>query len=368
MEVTGRNLGRSLTEALRARGSEVVALSPGDEALREWTAHQLQDHIVRMALGLSHEGLQKGDRVLLASGANLELFMIQVAVWALGAVTVHLDDGLSEAQMGEALGRVKARWMVLESRQTLGALELMNGEAVSQATLVMRQQGDAERQASRVLSVSGLLELGRKRRLYDLNELAQRMYQVPEEARAAIVYWPGEGLEAAALSHHDLMGAQAPLPVGWGVKVGDRALVTTPPGSRVGVIASLRLLAHRVALVFPEPDAPLHRLTRQARPHGVVGRSSDLGRLWEQLHSWRQSERSVRGAFMRGLGWLGRKVDEKDEEEGAPTLEWLLEQGELLGLAKDLGEKLRWVWCLEGELASPLRAQFEHAGAREFVS
>ncbi|MEL6180205.1 MAG: AMP-binding protein, partial [Myxococcota bacterium] len=362
------NLGRALTEALRTRNSEETAVVPAaDGTSQSLTALQMQDRIIRLALGLSHEGLKGGDRVLLAGGLSLDMLVVQTAVWALGAVTIHLDDGLSGDHMAEALGRVKAQWMAVDDRQTLGALELMDGHAVSQATLVMRRAEDAERQASRVLSLPTLLELGRKRRLYDLNELAQSMFQVPSEARAAILYWPSdEGLGAAALSHRDLLDAQVPLPAAWGIKVGDHVLMTTSPGSRDGLIAVLRLLAHRTVLVFPEPERPLHVWMKTTRPHGVVGRAPDLRRVWERLHEEHDGQRSVRRLVKRGLNWLGRRIEpgtpsEEETDQPPPTLEQRIEQGTFLGKETDFGDRLRWVWCSDGELEPPLQTLFAQA-------
>ncbi|MFB8275077.1 AMP-binding protein [Nocardia colli] len=92
-----------------ARHASQVAIT---HARGEWTYGDLLDGVNRMARALSAQGLQRGDVVALATGAEPETFILRFAANALGCATWILYDDLAPSLLVEMLRYVEPAALV----------------------------------------------------------------------------------------------------------------------------------------------------------------------------------------------------------------------------------------------------------------
>lgn len=366
------SLGKTFWELLRQRGESPALISvqegPSGAVAESHTASRVQSQAIRLALALKREGMGPGERVLLTCPPGAEALMVALATWMLGSVTIHLEPGLSEALLIDALERSKAGWIVVDRLRTLGALELASGSSVKAARILMIEEAPKS-SAPTVIGYAALMEAGLRFQGVGVSDLARTMFQIPPEARAAILYWSRDGeLSAAALNHGELLSALAPLPLRWGFGADDVAFINMEIGGRNGLLATLRLMHQGLTLAFTAHQSLLMESARASRPSLLVMGPEDLGRLLEDLDR-ALNHTAVRGTLKRGLDWIGRQRQKRDEGEDAlgqvvDRMDGWLERDLGGELVKALGGRLKRVWIPEGTLEKDTRALLQSAGVQ----
>lgn len=357
-----QNLGRTLWGQWGQRG-EQVSLWLNHPTPTPLSGARLQGLLAHLAIGLREAGLEAGQRVLLATDARPEGFLLMLAAWMLGAVTIHLPEDLPEGLRAAALGRMKATWIVAPTPRALGALELLHGAAVQEAEVLLLEGAPAS-PGARLRGYEEIERQGKKRRDLRMGALAQQMVAVPLEARAAILYWAdaqGE-LAASALTQEDLLAGLAPLPGSWALSAKAAALLVSSPSRREALLASLRLLSGGHALAFAADPDTLLPLARAVKPALLIGDGRALAEALEEVCEALEAQ-SVRGALRRGLGWLERRAD-RDRLQGALSrAERWLERDLSRALSPSLGGALELAWALD-DCPEDVRALLQGAGVR----
>ncbi len=165
-----RNLGRFLGELWRREASQPALWGRGEGgALEAWASGRALAQVTRLGVGLQAETLERGGvtfaplaagtRVLIAAPQEAEGLVMALAAWSVGAVTIHVAPDLPEELLGQALERMKAEVVLVDSRQTLGGLELASDAALREASVLMLE-GAPEPAVPRVLGWGRALELG----------------------------------------------------------------------------------------------------------------------------------------------------------------------------------------------------------------
>lgn len=367
MSTNLQNLGRGLWSSLRERNDEraLWLKHPESGAIEPLPAQRLQGLITHIAIGLLNKGVQAGSRVLIHADASPETLVVLCAVWTLGAVTVHVSEDTSQDQLGQALGRMNADWIVVDNPNALGELELAGGDAVSRATTLFLH-AKAPQGAARTTSYPDLETLGRKRRDLDLDKLARNMMSIPPDARAAIFYWPeNDTLAAEAVEHRGIIQNLVAPPASWGL---------SPREDTVFASASLRdarslyraltflFLGHPMALPIHQENLREH--IARTRPTFLITSAHDLHNLLQEVDQHLNQDK-VRGTLRRGLGWLERKTRSNDNhvQDALERVDGWLEKEIAKHLPEALGGSTRWIWC-KGSPAQDTREVLQEASIK----
>lgn len=360
------SLGRGFWERLRTAGEKPAVLEVSDDPkgaqLKSLTADQLQREAVEIAIGLMRQGVGPSDRVLLVCPARSEVLSLALAVWMLGAVTVHLEAGLSEALLSEALGRMKATWIVADQMQTLTALEVANGEAVGAAHLLMIDAPASL--GARMVTWQQLREDGRKHRTVSQRAFGEMMFRVPPEARAMILYWEDAGaLRAVALEHGETLEAMVPINPAWGLGGDAATFMDVGLSSREALLGTLRLLHHGHPLAFAQGQVSRIAAIRAARPGLLVIDARELDHLLVDLDRAQSESMDARALLHRGLDWVGRQRQDKDAlAQAMGRVEGWLERRLAETLVKSLGGRLSRIWVHGGPLSPDAETLLKTAG------
>lgn len=367
-----RNLGRFFGELWRKDADQTVLYGSAGGALEPWAAGKALALVTRLGAALQPETLEReglsfaplvgGTRVLLAVQSQAEALLLALAAWSVGAVTIHLAPGLPEGLLEQALERMKADVVLVDSRQTLGGLELASDAAVGRSSVILLE-GAPVPAVPRMLGWAQLLELGTRHRAVRMEQLARLMFAVPPDARAAILYWAeGAELKATALTHGELLGALPALPRSWGLAPSDPIFSTLPLGDREALLWTLRALAHRQVLA-PAGPGELAASVAAVAPRALWTDAPTLELLLDGLDR-AEGDLSVRGALKRSLDWLETR---KGGASGAGQLVtaglggWA-ERGLASMLRRDLGGRLRLIYCLGKAPGAEAAALLQAAG------
>ncbi len=362
------SLGKMFWELLRKRGDQVALIkaqvrTDGRLEAVEWSSDRVQATAVRLALSLKRQGLGPGQRVLMACTTNAEALVVALSVWMLGGVTVHLEPGLEAGLLTQALERSKASWVVIDKLRTLGALEVASGASVAEAQILLLDPTQEAGKAARVSSYKDAVEEGKRLQVTGLSALARGMFEIPDDARAMILYWAQDegGLGAAALAHSEMLTAMAPLPLSWGLKAGEVVFMEADLGSRAAVLTTLRLLHEGMAMAFAAPDRLLES-AQLTRPVALLLDPEDLDGLLEALDR-ALNETAVRARLRQGLDWVGRQRRQQDAlTKVVGRMDGWLERKLADELVKGLGGNLRMVWSPQRPLGQDAAALIASAG------
>jgi len=117
------SLGVVLRERARRYGDKVfIKTRRGDEA-STITWSRFSDDVRQIARRLIELGLRPGDRVGMISENRPEMFMADLAVMAIGCVTVPVFAGYPRAQIAYVLGRAKPRFVIVSGKHQLDKIE-----------------------------------------------------------------------------------------------------------------------------------------------------------------------------------------------------------------------------------------------------
>jgi len=375
--MTAKNLGRHFGDLLRSRADQptsIVGASRKGEPAELLNAGKVLAALTRLAVGLQPQTIEReglgitalapGDRVLIACEPRLEALLFALATWSVGAVTIHIGSNVAGPQLSEALGRMKASTIVVDNRQSLGGLELAADDVVGNANIVILDD-PPEAPLPRMIGYNQLLDAGGRHRAVGLDRFAKAIFAVPDHARAAILYWTeGDALAAAALDHHEIVAAMAPLPRAWGLSGADRVLTTLPLSDRESLLMTLRVLHQGLPIAWTGTGDLVAGVASVA-PRVLLTRSGTLEVLLDSLDR-AQDDLSMRGALRKGLGWLERRRAEEGEGEGGGVVTDRLggwaERGLASMLKRDLGGQLDVIWCDGPPPSAEARALLEAAG------
>lgn len=330
------SVGRTFWESLRARGDAIALWTvddDGDGVPEAIASSRLQSLAAQVAIGLTTVEMRPGDRVLVHGPLSPETLVLSLAAWMLGAVTVHADPEMPETLLGEALGRVKANWIVVPHPKALADLELASGDALAAAHVIVLAGAPAT-PVPRMTAYAEISEQGRKNRTTGIEAFARAVFAVPGDARASILYWQRKSngeLGAAALSHADLLEGLGTLPKAWGIEVADRVLLDVHTGMRTGLFAMLQLLDAGCGLLL---DA---RVASVVKPTVLVATSKGMERVVAEAEA--AQERRLTSRVRERLG---------------------ADRDPARALVKHLGKAPRLAWCLDAPSAT-VKAVFERA-------
>ena len=134
---------REFVEDLAEGGAGAAVQTLEGEHLRTLSYAELSDQALRLARGLNDRGVQSGEPVILFGPNSLDWVVVRLALFALGAVGVALDEFSTDAELAVLFPDCKAKRAFVASRFLPRVRSLDGGEDVDLIRLdVEGEEGD----------------------------------------------------------------------------------------------------------------------------------------------------------------------------------------------------------------------------------
>jgi long-chain acyl-CoA synthetase len=227
------------------------------------------------ALGVIAEGVQAGDRVVIFSATRYEWAILDLAILAVGAVTVPIYETSSAEQV---------RWVLTDSAAVLAFAEID-----AHATMVAELTGELP-ELRRVLHIDGsgpkaLEQLEQQGASVDPAELAARLEALRSDDPATLIYTSGTTgrPKGCQLTHSNLVfetrGAKAVLPTL--LHKGERLLVFLPLAHVLARALTLCAFHNKVVVGFTSDVKNLVPMFAVFKPTVVVS----VPRVFEKVYN-----------------------------------------------------------------------------------
>ena len=217
----------SLLRDAAERHPQLEALVDGEQ---RWTWRQLKDASARIAMGLQHLGVNRGDRVALLMTNRAEFVLAFYAIAQCGAVAVPLSPRDSAKGVAFILNQCAARAVIAQSDLAhLLPAELSDGSALIHV-LCSGADGIAAAKTGHFTRWDELTDCA-----VETNEGVDEA----EEAPAIILYTSGTTGQpkGAVITHFNVVHSALHYQTGLGLQTGERAVLAVPGSHVTGMIA-----------------------------------------------------------------------------------------------------------------------------------
>ena len=258
----------------RSRGGVIEGLS----------SKEVFERVRELALGLKSLGVGSGDRVAIISESRPEWVMCDLAILALGAVTVPIYPTLSAAQARYILEDARARLAIVSTRLQLEKVQDVRHLLPALEAVVVLDEGAAAK-----VSVLGLEEI-QKRGHAQMNaqwgagkEFRDTARGIRPEQLATIIYTSGTTGEpkGVMLTHANLLSNLVAAAEVLHVGVDDVSLSFLPLSHAFERMASFLYLYTGVTMIFAESFDTIGRDIAVVQTHRADGRS----RVYEKMQA-----------------------------------------------------------------------------------
>ncbi len=325
--MSGRNVYTVLEETARQYGDRAALHQPiGSRAKREYQTYTWNDWVRisrEIGLGLRSLGLDKGEIVCILCETRAEFYLADLGIMAGGGVSAALYTAYPIPDLAKDLGRVQARFLLIEDAKTLEALrravEARDEQMPGQVVVLT---GDAP---AGTLSLHELCERGRQAAEAD-PDLFRRVQEEISPPDPAILYLtsgatgePKMGLTSHAAILSNIDWGPVVLPIG----PQDNSLVFLP-SAHIAQRIVLELVPMRMGtpIWFSESLARLPAELKSIRPTVFLAPP----RVWEKMYATIQTElkkqpKRAQKIFERALR-LGKKAAAY-RQAGKPIPLWM---------------------------------------------
>ncbi len=248
------------------------------ESTREWF-----DRVRDVSLGLESLGVLRGDRVVIMSESRPEWLIADLAILALGAVTVPVYSTLSPGQARYIVNDSGARVAFVSTAEQLEKLRSARHQLPSLEAIVAF---DAPAAAASMIPLSELIARGHARMVAEwgvARAFRDRAREVRPEQLATIIYTSGTTGEpkGVMLSHHNIVSNMT---AGYSmvpVNEEDVALSYLPLSHSFERTVSYVYLANGVTIVYAESMDTIGRDLSIVRPTVMTG----VPRVYEKFQA-----------------------------------------------------------------------------------
>jgi long-chain acyl-CoA synthetase len=254
---------------------------------RGWSTRDVFDQIRDLSLGWVGLGLQAGDRVALVSESRPEWVLADLAVLALGGVTVPVYPTLAAHQMRAILADSGARFAVVSDETQLAKLlEIRSTLPGLERVVVMDRRGEVRAEEGFVLSLAEVAARGHRRVMSD--EGVGRWYReaaaaVGPDALATLIYTSGTTGEpkGVMLSHRNIVSNVVACQQVVETNPDDVALSYLPLSHAFERTVVYKYLFTGVTVIFAESLDTLARDLLTVKPTVMTG----VPRVYEKLYA-----------------------------------------------------------------------------------
>jgi long-chain acyl-CoA synthetase len=317
-----------------------------------------------LAAGLVALGVGTEDRVAIVSSTRYEWVLVALAAWSAGAAVTTVRPGASDEHLARVVRDSGARVVVAQDYDQVHTLWRVRAQ-IRDVTRVVQIDGDYPDQ--RVLSLEGLLRLGREHLAEKPRVIAQRRYAVRRDGLAAILYTAGaDGIPRGVRLPHSALTYQGAALASLGV-LGENDLLLL--GVPLAHVFGTSLLAAQLACGFPAAldDRPEHLLTslNVVRPTFLGVTPGMLTQVRDSVGE-QQAGRLQRRAADRALETARRVRDLERDGQSVPAglarRHRSLDRRNLAPVREAFGGRLRFAVSGAAALDRDLAEFFELAG------
>ncbi|MBU0595347.1 AMP-binding protein, partial [Candidatus Bipolaricaulota bacterium] len=211
-----RSLGRLLRNRAGRWGEKPYFRYRKDDQIATITLAEFADRTFQIARHLLDMGVRRGDRLCVISENRVEMFMFELAVVSIGAVTVPVFAGYPAPQAAYVLDRARPRFVVVSGKHQLDKIERGKHPSIGKF-FSMDFDADCEQWGAidfATLLADGGVSTGRLRDVVDAVE--------PDDL-CVIMYTSGTtgAPKGVCLSHRNLISQQKAMSVMWDVTDND---------------------------------------------------------------------------------------------------------------------------------------------------
>jgi len=323
--LTEYTLPQMLEKQARELGSKKIAIREKNFGI--WQAYTWSDYLEytqKVALGLAALGVKRGENVGIITNNHPEWLFTELGAQALGAVTLNLFTSAVAKELAFGLGRVQARFVIVEDQEQVDKLLEVKEELSFVEKIVyvdptgMRTYTDDPW----LMSFQQLLKLGENLDRENPNLFADELRKgKPDDVALMIMTSGTTGLPKLSMISHENFTEMArkwleTAPIG----IGDNWISITPPAWIVDQMWGMGItLSGGMVMNFPETLETAVEDFREIGPTVIVTAS----RFWEELASKIRVKISDSGFIKRFLFKIcmrigGAVVERESEKKQVP--------------------------------------------------
>lgn len=252
-----------------------------------WSTREVFEQVRDLSLGWLGLGLRADDRVAILAGSRPEWVLVDLAVLALGGVTVPVYPTLAPGQVRYILADSGARFAVVSDETQLAkVLEARPGLAALEHIVVMDWRGEVRAEEGFVISLAELAARGH-RRLISEDGMGRRYRElaaaVAPDALATLIYTSGTTGEpkGVMLSHRNIVSNVVACQQVVDTNQDDVALSYLPLSHAFERTVVYKYLYTGVTVIFAESLETVARDLVTVKPTVMTG----VPRVYEKLHA-----------------------------------------------------------------------------------
>ncbi len=358
--LAARSTGTTVLAAVKANAVEhpdrpLFSVRVGDRFVDQ-SASAVWGRVERLALGLIATGVEPGDRVALMSATRAEWVELDLAINAVGAVTVPIYETSSADQIGWILTDSQAVLAVLETEEMLAAARSIDAEHGCREMLVIDDGATTE-----------LVERGQG---VAAGRLDERLDAIGGDDIATVIYTSGTtGRPKGCVLTHGNLGVnveQTADALAGTVDASDVALLFLPLAHVLTKTTALFCLATGVKLAFGTSIERLPDEFAAVRPTLIAA----VPRIFEKVFSRAQHTAEADGkgriferAAATAVRWSRQRADGRVDPLTRAE-HWLFDRLVYRKLAAAFGGELRMAFSGGGPLGERLTSFFDGVGVR----
>jgi long-subunit acyl-CoA synthetase (AMP-forming) len=211
-----RSFGVLLQSRAERSGDKIYVRYRENDDVRAMSFGQFADKTFQIARHLIAQGIRPGDRILMLSENRFEMYLFEMAVMSIGAVTVPVFAGYPQAQVDFHLRHSRPRFVVVSGTHQLEKIERERYGSIEKFYCM---DFDADSETWGAVDFSELTAKGGA----TLDELEKRMTAVQPDDLCMVMYTSGTTgpPKGVKLSHRNLLSQQKALALIWDVSDND---------------------------------------------------------------------------------------------------------------------------------------------------
>ena len=359
-----RTITHCLLDALKRPEDQAAILFKSGNSWLRWSWRDFYREVESLAGFLFQSGVKRGDRVAIYSSTRVEWFISDMAIMALGAISVPIYTSNREEDIEYIINNSACSMMIIESRELLSRFHNVAKKCPGvKSTLIFNEHSSEE---DKTTGWKEAIISGRRYAQDETDFLMAAIHENTLEQIATIIYTSGTTGQpkGVVLTHAQAMSEIGDIFSLIGADHRDRSLSFLPYAHILGRVESWGSLYTGFTLCFAESLEKLRKNLQELKPTILIG----VPRVFEKIYNGIQTQVEAHPLRHRVFNWAvgaGQKVSQhRLQKEPLPALDlaqYLLAKKFIFTpLNEKLGGKLRFAVSGGAPLSREI-AEFFHA-------
>ena len=355
-----------LIDALKRPESQIAVTFKSGSHWLKWSWLDFYRQVEALAGYLSQIGVQPGDQIAIYSSTRVEWFISDMAIMALGAITIPIYTSNREEDIEYILNSSECSMIIIEQPELLDRfLNVANNCPKVKSVLFFNKCSSEE---EKVVSWKEAIISGRKYAQEKTDFLIAAIYKNTLDQTATVVYTSGATgkPKGVVLTHKQIMSEISDIFDLIGIDHHDRSLTFLPYAHILGRIESWGSLYTGFTLCFAESLEKLQKNLQEVKPTTLIG----VPRVFEKIYNSICTQVEAHPVRHHIFDWAvstGQKVSQhRLNKEPLPTVDlaqYMLAKKLIFSpLKKELGGRLRFAISGGAPLSREI-AEFFHSAS-----